>query len=274
MHMPVPDEAELARYYAERYRRDYHGETRPSPRRVMRAWKNGERIAARLAPILPEGASVLEIGAGIGCTVKALELEGFAARGIEPNRDFGRYGREMLRADVREGRLEDLGEGEHADAVLLVHVIEHLVSPRRALARIRALLPEGGLLYLECPNAWAPHAPLSRMFHFAHIYNFTPQTLLALAAECGFALERMFTDEEDPNIEALFVKAEPRRVAHELAGHADALLARLARFDWLRYHLRRDYLRRRWKKLLGYAGEYLHARRFERDLVARLRDAS
>ncbi len=274
MHMPVPSEAELARYYAEHYRRDYHGETRPSPRRVMRAWKNGERIAARLAPILPKGAAVLEIGAGIGCTVKALELKGFAAWGLEPNRDFGRYGREMLRARIREGRLEDLGENDHADAVLLVHVIEHLVSPRRALARIHALLPERGLLYLECPNAWAPHARMSKMFHFAHIYNFTPHTLLALAAECGFALERMFTDEQDPNIEVLLVKSEPRRAAHELAGHAEAVLARLAHYNWWRYHLRREYLARRWKKLLGYAEEYLRARRFERALIARLHAAS
>ncbi|MDX8402107.1 MAG: class I SAM-dependent methyltransferase [Mariprofundaceae bacterium] len=271
MHSPVPDEDALARYYAEHYRMDYHGERTPSPRRVMRAWKNGERIFGRLQPMLKGGERVLEIGAGLGCTVKVFDMHGFDASGIEPNRDFNAWSREKLKARVENTNLYDLPAEARADLILLIHVIEHFSSPRRALTHIHGLLADGGRLYLECPNLTGPFATFGRMFHFAHVYNFTPQTLATLARECGFIVERAFNGPDDPDIEILLRKATPEPDAHRrLSGHAEEVKARLRRFSWLRYHLRGDYWKRRMRKLAGYLREYLTARRFVRRLLDRL----
>ncbi|RME82821.1 MAG: class I SAM-dependent methyltransferase, partial [Zetaproteobacteria bacterium] len=262
---------ELAAYYAERYRKDYHGEETPSPRRVMRAWKNGARIAARLAKAFAPGARLFEVGAGIGCTVKNLELLGFDAFGIEPNRGFQRYTAEKLGARVENKNLYELEPRPIADGVLLVHVIEHFASARRALSHIHALLRDGGKLYLECPNLTAPFTYFPRMFHYAHVHNFSPKTLVAMAEVCGFRLERMYTAPDDPNIEALFAKAEPRPLDRKLlAGHAEEVLAAIRRYGWWGYHLRPAYLARRAKKLAGYAWEYLAAPYFERRLLSTL----
>jgi len=269
-HDPVPNEREVADYYARRYRLDYHGERIPSPRRVWRAWKNGRRIHDLLRPHLSGNERVLEIGAGLGCTVKAFDLNGFDARGIEPNLDFNRYSRERLKAKVENRNLYDLDPEPVADLILLVHVIEHFVSPRRALRRLHALLADGGRLYVECPNLTAPFATFSRMFHFAHIYNFTPETLTALAECCGFVLERNFSQADDPNIALLFRKDRARDERRRLPGHARTVASLPRKAGFIRYHLRPTYWRRRIRKLAAYAWEWLAAPWLVRRLIRRL----
>jgi len=268
-HLPLPDEERIAHYYAEAYRSDYHGEVEPAARRVMRAWNNGQRICTMLAPFLPEKGSVFEVGAGLGCTVKAFQHRGFVAGGIEPNHDFNRYSRQQLRADVANRNLYDLIDPPTHDLLLLVHVIEHFRSPRSALMQLRNLLDDGGLLYVECPNLAAPFATFDRLFHFAHIYNFTPETLQSLAASCGFELVEQLHDGAHPDIALLLRKgAVPTQVEVD-AQASDRVMESLHRYSALGYHLRADYLQRRVTKLAAYGRERLCARGFVQNLLRR-----
>jgi 2-polyprenyl-3-methyl-5-hydroxy-6-metoxy-1,4-benzoquinol methylase len=136
----------LDAYYSAQYRRDYHGEVSPSAHRVMRAWHCARWLIRLLRPYLPPSGRVCEIGAGIGCTVKALEWAGYQASGIEPGLGFHRFAQHSLRADVTRRSLAQLPPVPCYDLVLLVHVIEHFNSPRRALQQIRQLLRPGGHL--------------------------------------------------------------------------------------------------------------------------------
>ena len=157
-HQDVPTDDEVSEYYSNTYRRDYHGEETPSPKRVVNAWNRGQRLLSDLSPHLEPGDRVFEVGAGIGCSVKVFELAGYDASGIEPGSDFNRYSRDVLRSPVRQGVLEDVPRQADCDLVLLVHVIEHFNDPRRALEQIHGLLKPSGRLYVECPNVGAPHA--------------------------------------------------------------------------------------------------------------------
>ena len=268
-HLPLPTEAEIAEYYARDYRQDYHGERVPNPRRVMRAWNNGERIVAQLAPHLTEGSSIFEIGAGIGCTVKAFETHGYPASGIEPNKDFNAYTHEKIHANVDNVNLYDLPVRPVADTIILIHVIEHFISPTRALSRIHELLPDNGLFYVECPNIAAPFATFGRLFHFAHTYNFTPDTLVALAQKCGFELVKNFNADDHPDIQMLFRKSTPSapNFAEDAATRVEHAIHR---FNGITYHLRPSYLTRRVAKLLSYAKEAICAGNFVKRLHARL----
>ncbi|MDX8409726.1 MAG: class I SAM-dependent methyltransferase [Mariprofundales bacterium] len=268
-HLPLPDEQTIAHYYAEQYRNDYHGEVVPAVRRVMRAWNNGVRLCKMLQPFLPTQASVFEVGAGLGCTVKAFQHHGFVASGIEPNRDFNRYSRQQLRADVANRNLFDLGESADHDLLLLVHVIEHFRSPRAALMKLRQLVADDGLLYIECPNLAAPFATFDRLFHFAHIYNFTPTTLMELAASCGFSLVEQLHDADHPDITLLLRKVETPASCAVDREEASRVQQALHRYSTLSYHLRRGYLQRRLAKLVGYGREQLYARGFVQNLLRR-----
>ncbi len=268
-HLPLPDGQTVDHYYAEQYRSDYHGEVVPAARRVMRAWNNGVRLCNMLQPFISPHASVFEVGAGLGCTVKAFQHRGFAASGIEPNCDFNRYSRQQLRADVANRNLFDLGESANHDLVLLVHVIEHFRSPRTALMQLRQLVADDGLLYIECPNLIAPFATFDRLFHFAHIYNFTPTILTELAADCGFALVAQLHDADHPDIALLLRKVEVPASCTVDKAEAERVRRSLHRYSTAGYYLRRDYLRRRLAKLVSYGRERLCARGFVQNLLRR-----
>lgn len=266
-HADIPSDEQLDRYYAEEYRQDYHGEFAPSDRRVYRAWKNGRRLLRQLAPYTDRGDRVFEVGAGIGCNVKAFELAGFDAAGIEPGVGFQQYARNKLLARVDNARLFDLPPTAQHDLVLLIHVIEHFNSPRKALEHIRALLRPGGRLYVECPNLAAPFARRSRLFHFAHIHNFTPATLAMMALRCGYRVERQFSTPDDPNLQMLLIRADAARLAIDSTSY-DQTLQALTRYNNVTYHARWNYVWPRLRKLTGYLGEHLTASRQVRSLLA------
>lgn len=267
-HARIPSDAELDRYYSDEYRQDYHGEFAPSDRRVCRAWNNGQRLLSQLSPYVERGASVFEIGAGIGCNVKSFELAGFAAAGIEPGVGFQQYAQQKLLADIKCERLFDLPQTPRHDLVLLIHVIEHFNSPRNALDHIHSILRPGGKLYVECPNLAAPFARQSRMFHFAHIHNFTPATLAMMALRCGFHVERQFSTRDDPNLQMLLTKVENTRRVIYPESYAQTKAA-LNRYNNFTYHVRWNYVWPRVRKLASYLGEHLTASRQVRGLLTK-----
>ncbi len=164
-HEKIPSDQELADYYRENYRSDYHGEYTPSPYRVVREWNRGRELLRLLTPYLRRGETVFEIGSGIGCSVKNFECAGYDALGVEPGDGFRSFAADRLGATVLPGVLNDLPGEPLGDMALLVHVLEHLNSPTQALQHIRKLLHPGGRLYIEVPNAAAPHAAPGKMFH-------------------------------------------------------------------------------------------------------------
>jgi len=267
-HHDIPTAEQLQHFYAHEYRWQYHGERKPSPRRVMRAWKNGRRIATRLIPQFNRQTPILEIGAGLGCNVKALSMAGFPASGIEPNLDFQKYAVEHLQAKVTNDTLENLKGDQTHQAILLVHVIEHLRSPTAAFRQIHQLLREDGLLYIECPNLAGPFAPPAKLFHFAHIHNFTHETMRHLAEHNGFELVEQYTPHSNQNVEMLFRKAAQVTTRPFASDAAQQTLKAAFRYGPWRYHLRPAYLRQRVRKLSGYVEEHLLANRWESQFTA------
>ena len=270
MHVPVPSEAEVTEYYASRYRQDYHGECQPSERRIMRAWKNAQRIHQQLRPSLDGVQTVFEVGAGIGCSVKLFETEGFNASGIEPNHDFNAFTRQNLFADVANGNLFDLAATPRTDLLLLIHVIEHFASPKKAVSHLRSLIHNDGLLYVECPNVTGPFATYNRMFHYAHIYNFSPLTLQAMVEQCGFELVKCFSSDNDPDIHMLFKKVAVPKERTVSPEHARWVRERIKQYNVVSYHARPSYLSKRVKKVSSYLMEYMQAKDFVSALLSRL----
>lgn len=267
-HGQIPSDEQLSKYYANEYRHDYHGELTPSDHRVARAWRDGQRLLRQLGPEIQSGSSVFEVGAGIGCNVKSFELAGFDATGIEPGGGFQKYSRDRLKARIENTSLFDLPSVPSYDVVLLIHVIEHFNSPRKALEKIHRILTPGGKLHVECPNLAAPFARPTRMFHTAHIHNFTPTTLAMMAQRCGFHVEHQFSRGHDHNLQMLLTRVDTPRLRVDPRSYSQTLEA-LGRYSNLSYHLRGSYLRRRVKQLASYAGEYFTAKSRAQQIIER-----
>jgi len=268
-HEAIPSDEKLANYYAHEYRQDYHDERTPSAKRVLRAWNNGQAIYRRLRPFARTDDRVVEIGAGLGCTVKAFELGGFEASGIEPGIEFQGFSRKTLHAQIENGRLEDIPSYPAYDFVLLVHVIEHFSQPKRALRRIRSLLTERGRLCVECPNVYAPHAAPNRLFHYAHIHNFTPWTLKMMGESCGFRVVKQLSSPCDKNLMFVFEKGDTEELTIDPVSYERSVAA-VRRYNTLTYHCRPRYAIDRVRSLYTLANSMLFPRRRVRRVIAEL----
>ena len=253
-HEHIPNDRELEDYYLRQYRQEYHQEYTPSAYRVVREWKRGGHLVEMLQPFLESSDRVLEIGSGIGCTVKQFELAGFASSGIEPGDGFCRFSGERLHARVRQASLADLSRKPEAELVMLVHVLEHLNNPQQALQHMRELLTDAGQLYVEVPNFGLPHAAPGKLFHFAHIYNFTSATLKMLGRSSGFEVEAELSSETDRNLRILFRKSRTAAWNLDSESYRNSIEA-FTRYNVWSYHLRWSYLSERLKTVWRHRRE-------------------
>lgn len=103
---------------------------------------------------IPTPGRLLEIGCGNGRLLHLARRDGWDVSGLELSPFLAesvtaRLGIEVVVADYME---YSPGKGEVFDLVLLRHVLEHLMDPKRAMMGIAALLKEGGYALLEFPN--------------------------------------------------------------------------------------------------------------------------
>ena len=185
---PVPNDAELVRFYAEDYRIAYKGAASPRRRQVLRNFRRAANYVHTFRDVLDPAKHVLDVGAGSGEFAYLMTRLGKTVKGIEPNSGYAAYCREALGLDVQTAHLSpDLFSPGQFDLIRLNHVLEHLNDPIKHLGQIACWLTPRGMLYIEVPNIEAYCREKSRggMFHFAHIFNFNPWTLRTCAGLAG-----------------------------------------------------------------------------------------
>ncbi len=183
---PMPSAQELRSFYSLRYRADYKGADKPKLRQVYRSALRALPRWDRIRTLGHSGGRLLDVGSGGGEFLYLMRQLGFAAQGIEPNQGYGRFSHDEYGLDVELQSLEAMDFApESFDVITLNHVLEHLRDPVAMLRRLHDWLAPDGVLIVEVPNVEARyHAPRS-MFHFAHLVNFSGQTLLATGARAG-----------------------------------------------------------------------------------------
>lgn len=187
-HQTLPAPAAVADFYASRYRIAYKGGAEPKRKHALRALRGAMARADRLAPLLPLGARIMDVGASSGEFTYVMQRLGFAARGLEPNVGYADFARRTYGVAVDTGGLDEARIASASlDLVTLNHVLEHLVDPWAALHRLGSWLAPKGLLFIEVPNLVGVRKQATNTFHTAHIWNFTPPTLAQLAWQEGFA---------------------------------------------------------------------------------------
>lgn len=187
---PVPDDAELERFYAADYRVAYKGAGKPRRRQILRNFRRTAAWVRTYRDILDGANRVLDVGAGSGEFAFLMTRLGKTVRGIEPNARYAAWCREQLGLDIRTAHLApDLFAPQQFDLIRLNHVLEHLNDPVKHLGWIARWLAPGGLLYVEVPNieTYCREKSRGRMFHYAHVFNFNPWTMRACAGLAGLA---------------------------------------------------------------------------------------
>ncbi|MCC7418354.1 MAG: class I SAM-dependent methyltransferase [Acidobacteria bacterium] len=189
--MPPPSAEETAAFYASAY-------TNPC------LVHDPDGRAELVVDLVTGSGRVLDVGCGRGEMLDAFRRRGWQTVGIEPGREYADQAR-ARGLEVRETVLTDeiaasLGS---FDAVLLVHVLEHLPDPLATVQTARRLLRPGGILYCEVPNDFnrlqtaAAATQHLRPWWIAipdHLNYFSIESLSRFIAAQGFELARVTTD--------------------------------------------------------------------------------
>lgn len=181
---PFPDAGDLGRAYGEWYRPP-SGEGRFSFAGDAVLARTRGLLAGRIDEIAPPGR-VLDVGAGEGTLLDALEARGRDATGLE--RDSGRD-------DFRDEPITAIeGDGEWS-AVVFWHSLEHLPEPREAIGEAARLLGPRGVVVIAVPDNsslqartfgddWL-HLDLPR-----HLVHLSRRSLIGGLESAGFRVER------------------------------------------------------------------------------------
>src|SRR5215213_1220437 len=150
---------------------------------------------------VPQGGRVLDVGAGFGFFLAALEKAGYEAHGMEISSHAVAEARKRTRAEVVEQGAEAPFPypDDRFDAITLLDVIEHLKDYDATLASCRRCLKPGGKLFVITLNAHSIARPLlgkrwSWYQDSTHIHMFTPKMLRDGLAGAGLRIETMTTE--------------------------------------------------------------------------------
>lgn len=155
------------------------------------------RLADDLGRILPEKGRLIEVGSYSGVLTDHFRRAGWDAAGIEPDGLAADYAKAEFGVEVHRGTLEtvDLPPAS-VDAVVMLHVIEHVDDPTANVRRARELLRKGGVFVVETPTYDSiSYKLLGRRERSiscdGHIFFYTKDTLTKLLENNGYTIVRI-----------------------------------------------------------------------------------
>ena len=150
-----------------------------------------EKVLSRL---LPGRGMMVEVGAYSGLLLEHFRRAGWRVLGIEPDGRGVEYAQRRFGIDVRQGTLDSVRiAAGSVDAVVMLHVIEHIDDPAAAVRAVARLLRSGGVFAVETPTydslAYRLLGRRERSLSCdGHIYFYDQRTLAALLEQSGFEL--------------------------------------------------------------------------------------
>lgn len=192
--------------YGEHYFQSYNYADRPLGKFSMYwfARRYYARLVRRYAPRQRTTNRLLEMGSGLGHLL-ALLADDFSCVGIdialyaarETQRNAGDADALVASADHLEAFAD-----RSFDAVVALHLVEHLAHPQEAIRHVNRMLTDGGLFLFATPNPIYVLRPLKHIERQpdaiskdpTHINVHPPQIWRRWAEEDGFRVLRQFGD--------------------------------------------------------------------------------
>ena len=157
-----------------------------------------ERVLRVFNELFPKRGRVLEVGSFLGLLLDRFRASGWDATGLEPFRAMAKYSRATYGHNIVEALLPDAGLPEASfDALVMLHVIEHMPDPARNVCEARRVLRPGGVMAVETPRFDSLMFKLlgrrERSINncHGHLYFFTVPALRRLLEQNGFEVFRV-----------------------------------------------------------------------------------
>jgi 2-polyprenyl-3-methyl-5-hydroxy-6-metoxy-1,4-benzoquinol methylase len=151
-HYGIPPESYWSKQYFEIKEADY--------KRELDLFKSLRRT---------DGFKVLDIGAGVGKAMVAMQRAGLDPYGLEPSEPFYKKAIERMGISAARLQLESVEAAaypaETFDWINFGAVFEHVYNPDEVLARALHWLRPNGLIYIEVPNSNWLMATFARYYY-------------------------------------------------------------------------------------------------------------
>lgn len=189
---PRPDVKAIGLYYPEDYRCFKNGGV------IRTALDEKDPFVSTICQLGVKTGRLLDVGCGTGDFLVSAHLSGWQVAGVEPNeyarnRCNSRLGWEAVHSTLEEAAFPS----QRFQVVTLWHVLEHLHSPKAALAEIHRILVPGGLVVIAVPNFNSLDRRIrGRQWLFIaaprHLYHFTQDTLSRYLTQASFKMECLY----------------------------------------------------------------------------------
>jgi 2-polyprenyl-3-methyl-5-hydroxy-6-metoxy-1,4-benzoquinol methylase len=197
---PMPSEEQIAVHYAGNFQSGNYSTIRTFADPYRGIYRQYIRWMAGFVQL--KGAHTLDVGCFTGDLVGLLLSEAQAdAYGVELQEDAAAIAEKVAPGRVFRHNIDhptaSLAEASF-DAITMMGLIEHVQTPGALLARARAMLKEGGWLFLQTPNAsswaarlsrtwWPPLAPVE------HLHLFSEAAIRGALERSGFETREIRT---------------------------------------------------------------------------------
>ena len=135
-------------------------------------------------------AKILDIGCSTGALLSIFMANGyFNLLGIDPSPACVKTAGDLYNIQANANSLSNFRTNEKFDVVILSAVLEHLVDFDDSFEKIRELLNDGGILFVEVPDAERFEAFITspfQQFSTEHINYFTKYSIQNLLAKYNF----------------------------------------------------------------------------------------
>ena len=191
---PRPSSEALPKYYDSE---DYISHTDGSRNLFEQAYQFVKQISLKrkrklLNSLKKTKGAVLDIGAGTGDFLSAMQADGWEVSGTEPNPRASHLAQEK---GVQLGTSTSDFLENSFDVVTLWHVLEHVADLNAQISELKRLVKDNGFLIIAVPNFRSYDAKYYSEFWAAydtprHLYHFSAKSIQLLFEEAGFTLQR------------------------------------------------------------------------------------
>lgn len=198
---PRPALSELSTIYGPEYHAYDFTEEKFGLAYKVRAWLESRRLR-KWCGDLPEGARIIDIGAGDGFHLNLLNRLGdgkWALEGVDPDEHAIAAGRSKG-LQMHHGLVQDLPlPRDSYDFATLIMTIEHVDAPDQMLENVAKLLKPGGCVGIITDNTGSPDFAISSRrhwggYHFPRHWNlFSKASIARLAENAGLEVVRIRT---------------------------------------------------------------------------------
>ena len=192
---PRMDELSYNKFYKNEYRNIYESGDDAIEKEFQKEVNRGNEIFEYIiknSEIDLHDKFIVEIGTGAGGILKKFQDEGNRILGVDFGQKYIEFGLKN-NLNLKIGSIEIIeDEREKPDVVILSHVVEHFLEPIKMLTRVRKLIKEEGIVYIEVPGIKNLENSYEQDFlkylQNAHAFHFTLNTLKNCCKRSGLVL--------------------------------------------------------------------------------------